>query len=354
MESNIIRFENPQYLYWLLIIPVLVAVYVLIRFWNKRQFERFANIKLRHYLVPMFSSARTNTKFVIFNLIIALLIIGAANLQSGSKMEKVKREGIDIFLCVDISNSMLAEDIAPNRLERSKQAIYKLISKLGGDRIGVVVFAGNAYVQLPITTDYSAAKMFLSTVNTNLIPAQGTEIGRAIDLAIRSFGDSDHNKAIVIISDGEDHENGDAVKAAQEAAKLGIKIYTIGMGLDAGAPIPVYNKYGKQTGYKKDKDGNTIITKLDDNILRQIAEIGDGLYVRASNSNVGLDKIYEDINKAEKSEIEANVFTDYDDQFQWFIGAAIFLLIIEILLSSGKRGWESKFKFFEPKNENNN
>ena len=352
MESNILRFENPQYLYWLLIIPVLVTVYVLIRLWNKRQFGRFANIKLRGYLVPMFSSARANTKFVIFNLIIALLIIGAANLQSGSKMEKVKREGIDLFLCVDISNSMHAEDIAPNRLERSKQAINKLISKLGGDRIGIIVFAGNAYVQLPITTDYSAAKMFLSTVDTDLIPTQGTEVGRAIELAIKSFGEDEHNKAIVIISDGEDHENGDAVKAAQEAAKRGIKIYTIGMGLDEGAPIPLYNKYGKKTGYKKDKDGNIIITKLDDNILRQIAEIGDGLYVRASNSNVGLDKIYEDINKTEKSEIESNVFTDYEDQFQWFVGAAILLLIIEILLSSGKKEWESKFNLFEPQKEN--
>ncbi len=352
MESNILRFENPQYLYWLLIIPVLVAVYVLIRLWNKRQFNRFASIKLRGYLVPMFSNARANTKFVIFNLIIALLIVGAANLQSGSKMEKVKREGIDLFLCVDISNSMHAEDIAPNRLERSKQAISKLISKLGGDRIGIIVFAGNAYVQLPITTDYSAAKMFLSTVDTDLIPTQGTEIGRAIELAIKSFGENEHNKAIVIISDGEDHENGDAVKAAQEAAKNGIKIYTIGMGLDEGAPIPLYNKYGKRTGYKKDKDDNIIITKLDDNILRQIAEIGDGLYVRASNSNVGLDKIYEDINKTEKSEIESSVFTDYDDQFQWFVGAAILLLILEIMLSSGKKEWESKFNLFEPKKGN--
>ena len=352
METNILRFENPQYLYWLLIIPVLVAIYVLMRFWSRKQFERFANIKLRHYLVPMFSSARANTKFVLFNLIIALLIIGAANLQSGSKMEKVKREGIDLFLCVDISNSMHAEDIAPNRLERSKQAINKLISKLGGDRVGIIVFAGNAYVQLPITTDYAAAKMFLSTVDTDLIPTQGTEVGRAIELAIKSFGESESNKAIIIISDGEDHENGDAVKAAQEAAKRNIKVYTIGMGLDEGAPIPIYNQYGKKTGYKKDKEGNIIITKLDDNMLRQIAEIGDGIYVRASNSNVGLDKIYEDINKATKSEIEAKVFTDYDDQFQWFVGAAIILLIIEILLSSGKRGWESKFNFFEPKNEN--
>lgn len=351
METNILRFENPQYLYWLLVIPVLVSVYVLIRWWNRKQFERFANIKLRHYLVPMFSSARANTKFVLFNLIIALLIIGAANLQSGAKMEKMKREGIDLFMCIDISNSMHAEDIAPNRLERSKHAINNLISKMQGDRIGIVVFAGNAYVQLPITTDYAAAKMFLSTVDTDLIPTQGTEIGRAIDLALKSFGENEHSKAIIIISDGEDHENGDAVKAAQEAAKQGVKIYTIGMGLSDGAPIPVYNQYHKQIGYKKDKEGNIVITKLDDNLLRQIAEIGDGLYVRASNSNVGLDKIYEDISKAEKSEIESKVFTDYDDQFQWFVGAAIILLIIEILLSSGKRGWESKFKFFEPKNE---
>ncbi len=351
METSILRFENPQYLYWLLIIPVLVAVYVLVRIWSKKQFERFASIKLRGYLAPTFSSSRANIKFVIFTLVLALLIIGAANLQSGSKMEKVKREGIDIFLCVDISNSMHAEDIAPNRLERSKQAISKLISKLGGDRIGVIVFAGNAYVQLPITTDYSAAKMFLSTVDTDLIPTQGTEIGRAIELAVKSFGENEHNKAIIIISDGEDHENGDAVKAAQEAAKLGIKLYTIGMGLEEGAPIPLYNQYGKRIGYKKDKEDNIVITKLDDHILRQIAEIGNGIYVRANNSNVGLDKIYDDINKASKSEIEAKMFTDYEDRFQWFVGAALVLAIIGILISSGKREWEMNFKFFEPKNE---
>lgn len=353
MDSNILRFENPQYLYWLLIIPVLIAVYVLIRYWNKRTFNRFADIGFRRYLVPKFSSARANTRFVIFNLIIALLIIGAANMQSGAKMEKIKREGIDIFLCVDISTSMHAEDIAPNRLQRSKQAIYNLISKLGGDRIGIVVFAGNAYVQLPLTTDYSAAKMFVSTIETDLIPTQGTEIGRAIDMASNSFDDHSRNKAIIIISDGEDHENGDAIRATQDAVKKNIRIYSIGMGLDNGAPIPIYNKYGKKLGYKKDKEGNTVITKLDDNILRQIAEIGNGLYVRASNSNVGLDKIYESIDEIEKSQIEESIFTDYDDQFQWFVGAAIVLLIIEIMLSSGKREWESKFKFFETKNESN-
>ena len=351
METSILRFENPQYLYWLLIIPVLIAVYVLIRIWNKRQFARFANIKLRGYLIPMFSSKRANTKFILFLLIIALVIVGAANLQSGSKMEKVKREGIDIFLCVDISNSMHAEDIAPNRLERSKQAINKLISEMRGDRIGVIVFADKAFVQLPITTDYSAAKMFLSTINTSLVASQGTAIAEAINLALKSFPDEAHSRAIVIISDGEDHENDAALKAAQEAAKQGVHIYTIGMGLADGAPIPEYNKYGHQTGYRKDSNGNTIITRLDEQMLQKIASAGNGLYVRASNSNVGLSKMYDDISKLDKTEIDAKVFTDYEDQFQWFVAAAIVSMLIEIFISSGKKAWERKFNIFEKKNE---
>ncbi len=353
METNILRFEHPEYLYGLLVIPILVAIFIIIRIINKREFSKFADSKFFNLLIPLASRSRSNIKFIIFLLVIVLGIFAAANLQSGSKMEDVKREGIDLFFCIDISNSMNAEDITPNRLERSKQAIYNIINKLNGDRIGIIVFAGNAYVQLPITTDYAAAKMFLSTVNTNLIPTQGTEIGAAINLAAKSFGQNDHGKAIVIISDGEDHENGNAIKAVQEATKLGIKVYTIGMGLEDGAPIPIYNQYGKRTGYKKDRDGNVVITKLNDNMLRQIAELGDGIYRRASNSNVGLDEIFEEINKSEKSEIESKVFSDYEDQFQWFIGAAIILLILEILLSSGKKEWETKFNFFEPKDENN-
>lgn len=353
MESNIIRFEHPEYLYWLIAIPMLIGIYIAVRVINKRQFEIFADSRFRELLIPLVSTSRSTTKFIIFLAVIILGIFAAANLQTGSKMEEVKREGIDLFFCVDISNSMNAEDIAPNRLERSKQAINNIINKLAGDRIGLIIFAGNAYVQLPLTTDYAAAKMFLSTVDTDLIPTQGTEIGAAINLAIRSFGNSEHNKAIIVISDGEDHENGNAIKAAQEAAKMGIKIYSIGMGLEEGAPIPIYNQYGKRTGYKKDRDGNIVITKSDDNILRQIAEIGDGIYRRASNSNVGLDDIFEEINKVEKNEIESKIFTDYEDQFQWFLGAAIILLIMEILISSGKKDWETKFNFFEPKDENN-
>ena len=349
--ENVLRFEHPEYLYWLLIIPVLVIIYILFRLGQKRRFERFAHIEMREQLVPNYSSRRSTLKFIVFLLIIASAILALANLQSGSKMEEVKREGIDLYLAVDVSNSMNAEDIVPSRLERSKQAINKLIGEMRGDRIGVIVFADKAFVQLPITTDYSAARMFLSTVNTSLVASQGTAIAEAINLALKSFPDDTHSRAIVIISDGEDHENDAAVKAAQEAAKQGVRIYTIGMGLPDGAPIPEYNQYGHQTGYRKDGNNNTIITRLDEQMLQKIAAAGNGIYVRASNSNVGLSKIYDDISKLDKTEIDAKVFTDYEDQFQWFVGAAIVFLLIEILISSGKRGWEKKFNIFEKKDE---
>ena len=349
--ENVLRFEHPEYLYWLLIVPVLVIIYILFRLGQKRRFQRFAHIEMRKQLVPSYSSRRATLKFIIFLLIIVCSIFALANLQSGSKMEEVKREGIDLYIAVDVSNSMNAEDIVPSRLERSKQAINKLISDMRGDRLGIIVFADKAFVQLPITTDYSAAKMFLSTINTKLVASQGTAVAEAINLALKSFPDETHSRAIVIISDGEDHENDAAVKAAQEAAKQGVHIYTIGMGLPDGAPIPEYNQYGHQTGYRKDRNGTTIITRLDEQMLQKIASAGNGIYVRASNYNVGLSKIYDDISKLDKTEIEAKVFTDYEDQFQWFVGAAIVLLLIEMFISAGKRGWERKFNIFEKKDE---
>ena len=349
--ENVLRFEHPEYLYWLLVIPVLVIIYILFRLGQKRRFERFAHIEMREQLVPSYSSRRSTFKFIIFLLVIACSILALANLQSGSKMEEVKREGIDLYIAIDVSNSMNAEDIVPSRMERSKQAINKLISEMRGDRLGIIVFADKAYVQLPITTDYSAARMFLSTVNTSLVASQGTAIAEAINLALKSFPDEAHSRAIIIISDGEDHENDAALKAAQEAAKQGVHIYTIGMGLAEGAPIPLYNQYGHQTGYRKDNQGNTIITRLDEQMLQKIASAGNGLYVRASNSNVGLEKIYDDISKLDKTEIDAKVFTDYEDQFQWFVAAAIILLLIEIFISSGKKAWERKLNIFEKKDE---
>ena len=308
--ENVLRFEHPEYLYWLIVIPVLIIIYILVRIRQDRLFKKFADTKMRGYLVPQRSGRRDVFKFVVFLLAIAFLIVGLANLQSGSKMEEVKREGIDLYIAVDVSNSMNAQDIVPSRLDRSKQAINKLISELQGDRLGVIIFADKAFVQLPITTDYAAAKMFLASVNTNSVASQGTAIGEAINLAVKSFADDERSKAIIIISDGEDHENEAAMEAAAEAAKKGVKIYTIGMGLPDGAPIPLYNQYGQMTGYKKDKNGNTVVTRLDEDMLRRIAEAGGGLYVRANNSNVGLEKIYNDISKLDKTEIETQVFTD--------------------------------------------
>ena len=349
--ENVLRFEHPEYLYWLILIPVLIIIYILVRLRQDRVFKRFANVRMREFLVPQRSSRRNTFRFVVFLLMVACLILGLANLQSGSKMEEVKREGIDLYIAVDVSNSMNAQDIVPSRLDRSKQAINKLISELRGDRLGVIVFADKAFVQLPITTDYGAAKMFLASINTNSVASQGTAIGEAINLAMNSFADDERSKAIVIISDGEDHENEAAMNAAREAAKKGIKIYTIGMGLPDGSPIPEYNQYGRMTGYKKDKSGNTIVTRLDEDMLRRIADAGSGMYVRANNSNVGLEKIYEDISKMDKTEIETQVFTDYEDQFQWFVGAGIILLLLLVFTSSGKKAWENKFNIFERKGE---
>ena len=224
------RFEHPEYLYGLLIIPLLILIYILIRVRQNRNFKRFADLSMRSYLMPMYSNGRRNFRFIVLLLLVTSLIFALANLQSGSKMEEVKREGIDLYLAVDVSNSMNAQDIVPSRLDRSKQAINRLIGDLKGDRIGFIVFADKAFVQLPITTDYPAARMFLSTVSTKSVASQGTAIGEAIRLAMKSFADNESSKAIVIISDGEDHDNESAVKAAEEAAKKGVRIYTIGMG----------------------------------------------------------------------------------------------------------------------------
>ena len=349
--DNILRFEHPEYLYGLIVIPLLVIIYLLVWFRQDRVFRKFADKGMRGYLVPQRSVSRNIVKFVVFLLMIACFIVGLANLQSGSKMEEVKREGIDMYIAVDVSNSMNAQDIVPSRLDRSKQAINTLIGKMHGDRLGVIIFADKAFVQLPITTDYAAAKMFLAAVNTNSVASQGTAIGEAINLAVKSFADDERSKAIVVISDGEDHENEAAMNAAREASKKGIKIYTIGMGLPEGAPIPLYNQRGQMTGYKKDKNGNTVVTRLDEDMLRRIADAGGGIYVRANNSNVGLDKIYDDISKLDKTEIETQVFTDYEDQYQWFVGPGILLLLVWIFMSLGRRNWESKLNIFERKGE---
>ena len=272
------------------------------------------------------------------------MVTALADLQSGSRIEKVKRKGIDLMICLDVSNSMLAQDIRPNRLERAKQAISKLTDKLEGDRIGLIVFAGRAYTQLPITTDYAAAKLFVSIVNTGMVPTQGTDIGDAIKLAVSGFGETKHNKAIVLITDGEDHE-GQVLEQAEAASKAGIILYTIGMGLPEGAPIPV-SEGDIQTGYKKDRDGNTIISRLDENILKQIASVGKGMYVRASNSDAGLNTEFEDLEKIEKSDIESKQFSDFESRFQYFAGLALLILILDLFIFERRTRWIKNIKLF--------
>lgn len=348
MHTQLFKFERPETLYLLLLIPVMVLLYILAEHLRKRALKRFASAQMLQILMPLHAPGRMWFKFILLMLASAALIVAIANPQTGSKIEEVKREGIDLFIALDVSNSMMAEDILPNRLERSKQSISRLIDKLTGDRVGIIVFAGKAYIQLPLTTDYAAAKMFLSTINTNIVASQGTAIGEAIQIATNAFDVPDRNKAIIIISDGEDHE-ANALAAAEEAVAKGVDVFTIGMGLADGAPIPVYNSYGKQTGFRKDRNNITIITKLNEGLLQQIAAAGNGMYVRANNSRTGLESILNEINAIAKSEIEAKVFTDYEHKFMIFIAIALFLLVAEMLVASRKSLWETRINLFERK-----
>lgn len=342
-----LRYENSEYLFLMLIIPIIIILFVMAIRWRKRAIDKFGESHMVFKLMPMASFTKLRLKFILFSFSIAFIIIGLANPQIGSKMEEVKREGVDLMIAIDLSNSMLAEDLQPNRLMRAKQSISRLIDRLDGDRIGLVVFAGDAYVQLPITTDYSAAKLFLSTINTDIIPTQGTAIGKAIELSINSFDVSnDQNKAIIIITDGENHED-DAIQKAKDAEDMGIFVHTIGMGSAEGGPIPIKNRYGSITSYQKDNSDNTVITKLNEEMLKEIAASGGGSYIRANSTQSSLNALFKEINKMEKKEIGSKVFTDYKDRFQWFLGIAIVLLLIESLLRNTKNKWSNKINLFE-------
>jgi len=335
-----LRYENIEYLNLLYGLIPLFLLMVYSSKWKRKAFKSFGEGLVKKGLIPFYSKTRENLKLLLIFLCITSMIIGISNPQIGTKMEEVKREGVDLMIALDLSNSMLAEDIKPNRLERARQAISRLIDKLEGDRIGLIVFAGDAYVQLPITTDYSAAKLFLSTVNTSIIPSQGTAVGKAIDLSIRSFDmENGQNKAIIIITDGENHED-DALEQAKLTNEKGVIVHTLGMGLSKGGPIPIYNKYGNNIGYRKDKEGNTIISKLNEQMLQEIASAGGGTYVRANNTQAGLSALFSEINKMEKKEIGTMVFTDYKDRFQLFLSIAFLLLFFDLILLSRKNKWK--------------
>ncbi len=341
-----LRFEHAVFLYVLVLVPILSVVFMLMLNWRKKAFAAYGDWSVIKRLMPGISIPRLVIKFTLMMFGFSFLILGLANLQVGSKLMEGERKGIDMMIALDVSNSMLAEDIKPNRLERSKQAISKLIDQLSGDRVGIIVFAGKAYIQLPITTDYAAAKLFLNTIDTKVVPTQGTAIGEAIEMAIGSFTEETHSKAIIVITDGENHEDG-AIDAAKEANNMGIKVYTIGMGLAEGTPIPEYNSYGRRTGYKKDRQGTTIITKLNEDMLQQIATAGNGVYVRANNSRAGLSKVLDEINKLEKTEFDSKMYSDYEDRFQYFIAAALLFFILELFIFERKSKWFSKFDLFK-------
>ncbi|MFP4059078.1 MAG: VWA domain-containing protein [Bacteroidota bacterium] len=345
---EVFRFANPGYLYLLLVIPLLIGVYAGYLTYRKRALKRFGNENVINILMPDSSTSRLVIKFIFFLLALGSIIIALARPQFGSKLQEAKRKGVELMIALDVSNSMMAEDIQPNRLERAKQAISKLIDKLRNDKIGLIVFAGDAYMQIPITTDYSAVKLFLPSIDPEVVPRQGTAIGSAIRMAMNSYSPgSELQKALIIITDGENHED-DPVQAAREAAEKGIEIYTLGMGLPKGAPVPLQPGHNTRN-FRKDREGNVVITKLDEVTLDQIAAAGEGSYIRASNTNIGLSTLFDEINEMERKEYETRIYSDYDDKFQYFAGFALLILMIDFLVKEKKGKWLRRLNIYKVK-----
>ena len=317
----------------------------------------FAESHLATQLTPDTSPSRPITKFVFKMFALLFLIIALANPQTGSKVVEGERSGVDIVVCLDISNSMLAEDIAPNRLAAAKQAISRFMEELRSDRISIVIFAGRSYVQLPLTSDYGAAKMFLDAISPEMIQVQGTAIGSAIEMAMEALGYSkngderkqskNRSQAIILISDGENHED-DALSAARKAKKEGIILSTIGLGSTQSVPIPVYRN-GRFVEYRQDRNGNPVTTRLNEEMLAEIASVGGGIYVRGNNSNVGISKVFDKISEMEKNSYDKASFSEYEDQFQWSLAIAFLFLVAELLISERRNKYFSTLFFFGKK-----
>lgn len=351
-----LQFAHIIFIYALAAIPVFLLLYWLAMRSRGRNIRKFAEVPLFNKLSPDSSVSKKNLKFILALFSLLLIICAIIDPEIGSHEETVERRGSDIVIALDVSNSMNARDIAPSRLERAKEAIEKMIVELRGDRIGIVVFAGQPFIQLPITTDYSAAKMLLEPINTSMLPIQGTAIGSAIDMSANMLLNQPNNalgrnKAIILITDGENWED-DALRAAKDAAGEGIIIHTIGMGSTEGAPIPIINN-GQESGYMKDKDGNTVITKLNIDLLSQIANATGGTCVRASTSNTGLELILDQIRKMGKKLIASKVYRDYDEQFEFFIIPAFLILLLDIFISERKTRWYHRLNLFGEKGVSN-
>ena len=335
------RFAHPEYLYALYAVPLIVLLFWYLTRNRRKILGKFARKDVQKLLLPNYSWLKSSLKFGILILVYIFLVVAVSNPQVGTRMEEVKQTGIDVYILLDVSLSMKAEDIKPNRLDRAKFQISNLIQKLRGDRIGLIIFAGQAYVQFPLTSDYSAANLFLNAVDVNSVPQQGTAIASAINLAVKSFDyKTSTQKAIVVITDGEDHE-GDVMQAVKDAVAKDIKIYTIGLGSPDGVPIPIY-KNGQQTGFKKDENGNVVLTKLDASILQEIASAGNGQYFHGSNYEDQLNDIYNGLSKLEKTEFGVKKVTDYEDRFYYFLIPALILLVLEFFISETKSPLFSK------------
>jgi Ca-activated chloride channel homolog len=341
------RFAHPEYLFLLLLIPLLLGVFIYTTIQKRRNIVKFGNPDLLAQLMPNVSKIRPQVKFYFQLTAVFLLAIVLAQPQFGEKVEKEKRKGIEVMVALDVSNSMLAQDVLPSRLENAKQVLSKLVDDMNDDKVGLVVFAGDAYTQLPITVDYVSAKMFLSSISPQLVPRQGTAIGSALDLAIKSFGTkSNVGRSIILITDGENHED-DAVGAAKLAAENNIIVNVVGMGKSDGAPIPVPGTMS----FWKDKDGNVVVSKLNEQMCKEIAIAGKGVYVHADNSNSAYRVINKELDKLAKSEIKSSVFSEYNEQFQSFALFALLILIIDFFIFDRKNKRLSKIKIFDLKDK---
>ena len=337
--------EDKSYFWFLLAIPVVVLLFAIIIFWRRRTQKKFADKELLNRLSPNRSTSKTVFKVVLLCLAIASFSVALVNPKFGTKMETVKREGVDVVFAVDVSKSMLAEDIAPNRLEKSKQLVTQIINNLASDRVGIIAYAGSAFPQLPITTDYAAAKMFLQNMNTDMLSSQGTAIKEAIELATTYFNDEDQtNRVLFLISDGEDHE-GNIEEIAKQAAKEGIRIVTIGVGTQKGGPIP-NKRNGIVQSYKKDNSGETVITRLDENTLKEIATAANGKYINGRVTGEVVDKVTEILQNMDKKEFESQQIAEYKSQFQWFVALGLLFLLLDMLLLERETSWLKRLNLF--------
>ena len=342
------ELDEKKYLTLLFLIPILAIIFLFNLYWKRKKQREFGDLEMIKKLSPDQSTSKSTLKFVVIILVLAAIIIALVNPKIGTKTETVKREGIDVVFAVDVSKSMLCEDVAPNRLEKSKQIVSQIINQLAGDRIGIVAYAGSAFPVLPITTDYSVAKMFLQSMNTTIVSSQGTSLDEAIKLSATYFDDDKKtSKLLILISDGEDHSEG-ASEAAEEANKAGLKIITIGVGTEKGGPIPLKDG-GHIVSFKRDQNNVVVVTKLNQVALKAIAKNTKGGYVNGNSTKEVLEYVKNALENIEKTEFETQQFSDFNSQFQWFLGIALFLLCFDFLLLERKTKWLKKLNLFNEK-----